>query len=269
MSNRLVRLVCPHCKLYNELNEFRCRRCGKSLSARRARAADSDPNKFTFARTLLRITLLAAFFMMAWYASLLKTSTPLSAEPRQIVARAISVLQQRGFTTEATILRRFVTFRATDHWWNQYFGHPQAYAATNFPFEVMTLYPDFFSKTVDDTERAVILLHESYHLRGQSEETAYAETWRAKEKLGYTAASYSKTRVWSNMRDDTLTYAPTLFTCGASGQEDCVRAGRETTVSDALVFAAIQREQQQNDKWQNNNDAHDAQFLFPNPKRHK
>ncbi len=269
MSNRLVGLVCPHCKLYNELNEFQCRRCGKSLTAQRASAASPDPHKFTFGRTLLRIALLAAFFMIAWYASLLKTSAPLVAEQRQAVERAITILQQHGFTTEATLLRRVTTYRATDHWWNYQFGHPQAYAATNFPFEVMTLYPDFFHKTVDDTERAVILLHESYHLRGQSEETAYAETWRAKEKLGYTAVRYSKTRVWNNMRDDTLTYAPALFTCGASAQEDCVRAGREVMASDSLALAAIQREPQQDDERQNNNDAHYAQFLFPNPKRHK
>jgi hypothetical protein len=269
MSNRLVGLVCPHCNLYNELNEFRCRRCGKSLTAKRASAADYDPNKFTFARTLLRIALLAAFLMIAWYASLLKTSTPLPAEHRQMVERAITILQQRGFTTEATLLRRVVTYRATDHWWNQHFGHPQAYAATNFPFEVMTLYPDFFSKTTDDTERAVILLHEYYHLRGQGEEAAYTETWRAKEKLGYTAVRYSKTRVWSNMRDDTLTYAPTLFTCGASGQEDCVRAGREVAGSDTFAFAAIQDKQQHHDQRQNNNDAHNAQLLLANPKRNK
>lgn len=269
MSNRLVGLVCPHCKLYNELNEFQCRRCGKSLTAQRGGAPSHDPNKFTLGRTLLRIVLLAAFFLIAWYASLVKTSAPLHAEQRQAVERAITILQQRGFTTEATLLRRVVTFRATDHWWNQHFGHPQAYAATNFPFEVMTLYPEFFTKTADDTERAVILLHESYHLRGQGEETAYAEVWKEKEKLGYTAERYSKTRLWNNMRDDTLTYAPALFTCGASGQDDCVRAGGEATASDVLMLAAIQREQQQHNKRQNNNDAHDAQLLLANPKRHK
>ncbi|HEX4945557.1 MAG TPA: hypothetical protein VFZ34_02685 [Blastocatellia bacterium] len=242
MSHRLVGMVCPHCKLYNELSEFQCRRCGKSLSAKRGSLSRYDAHKFTLLRTLLRIALLAAFFLTAWYASLLKTSAPLLAEQRQAVERAITILQQRGFSTEATMLRRVVTFRSTDHWWNYQFGHPQAYAATNFPFEVITLYPDFFSKTVDDTERAVILLHESYHLRGQGEETAYAETWRAKEKLGYNAASYGTTRVWSNMRDDTLTYVPGLFRCGASGQEDCVRAGREVMPSTGLVLTAIQRE---------------------------
>jgi hypothetical protein len=162
------------------------------------------------------------FFLVAWYASLTTTSAPLNAEQRLAVERAIDVLRQRGFADEASLLQRVTTFRSTDHWWNRYFGHPQAYAATNFPFEVMTLYPDFFTRTIDDTERAVILLHESYHLRGQGEDKAYTEVWRRKAALGYTAAKYSKTRVWNNMRDDTLTYAPHLFTCGSSGQEDCM-----------------------------------------------
>lgn len=220
MSNRLVGLVCPHCKLYNELHESPCRRCGKSLSAKRSNATH-DANKFTLGRTLLRITLLATFFLVAWYASLTKTSEPLKAEQRQMVEQAISVLRQRGFREDAELLRQFTTFRSTDHWWNQQFGHPQAYAATNFPFEVMTLYADFFTHTTDDTERAVILLHECYHLRGAGEEKAHAAVWEVKDKLGYTAEKYGKTRVWINMRDDTMTYAPQLFKCGASGQEDC------------------------------------------------
>lgn len=215
-------LVCPHCKLYNELNEFHCRRCSTSLQSERATGFKADKDKFSLRRILTRISLLTVFFLIAGYGSLTTTSEPINAEQRQIVTRAISVLQQKGFADEASLLRRVTTFRSTDHWWNRYFGHPQAYAATNFPFEVMTLYPDFFTKTVDDTERAVILLHESYHLRGQGEDKAYAEVWRRKETLGYTAERYSNTRVWNNMRDDTLTYVPQLFTCGGSGQEDCI-----------------------------------------------
>jgi hypothetical protein len=221
-GNHLSGLICPRCKLYNELNEFHCRRCGMSLSSQRAKEPHADTNKFSPGRVLARISLLTVFFLIAWYGSLTTTSASLNAEQRQAVERAISVLQQKGFADEVSLLRRVTTFRSTDHWWNRYFGHPQAYAATNFPFEVITLYPDFFTKTVDDTERAVILLHESYHLRGQGEDKAYAEVWRRKEALGYTAVRYSKTRVWNNMRDDTLTYVPQFFTCGSSGQEDCI-----------------------------------------------
>jgi ribosomal protein L40E len=212
-------LVCSRCHLYNELNEFRCRRCGHSLQKQRGKERSS--NQFGAAHVFLRIFLLTTFFLIAWYASLTKTSEPLRAEQRQTVEHAINILQQRGFTAEASLLRRVTTFRATDHWWNRQFGHPQAYAATNFPFEVMTLYPDFFTHSVDDIERAAILLHESHHLRGAGEEKAHAEVWQAKDRLGYTADKYGKTRVWTNMRDDTMTYAPKLFTCGASGQQDC------------------------------------------------
>lgn len=241
MTNDLAGLVCPHCKLYNELNEFTCRRCGKSLSAKRAEAAGGgDPNLFAPRRVLTRITLLAAFFLIAWYASLRTTSAPLNIEQRHSVERAINILEQRGFMTEAFLLHRLTTYRATDHWWNRQISHPQAYAATNFPFEVLTLYPEFFTKTTDDTERAIILLHESYHLCGRGEETAYAEVWREKERLGYTAARYNKTRVWSNMRDDTITYAPELFSCGPTGKEDCVTTAK-AGLSGGPALASIQR----------------------------
>lgn len=249
MTNHFAGLVCPHCKLYNESNGFQCRRCNKPLSAQRASSTRKEDRQFTLGRILTRIVLLATFFLVAWYASLTTTSAPLSAEQKQIVARAINILEQRGFTTEVFLLRRVTTFRATDHWWNQRFGHPQAYAATNFPYEVMTLYPEFFTKTADDTERAVILLHESYHLRGQGEEKAYAEVWREKERLGYTEARYNKTRVWNNMRDDTLTFAPELFTCGPAGNDDCLAGGDAVnSFSHRRMLAPVQREQQQSEE---------------------
>jgi hypothetical protein len=50
-------------------------------------------------------------------------------------------------------VRTVVSYRRTDNWWNQYVGHHAAYAATNFPFGVVTLYPAFFRYAVDDTER--------------------------------------------------------------------------------------------------------------------
>lgn len=218
-TSHFAGLVCLHCKLYNELNQLNCRRCGHSLQKQRNKDRTSNP--YSTPRVFMRISLLTIFFLVAWYASLTNTSEPLRIEQRQAVERAINMLQQRGFTTEASLLRRVTTFRASDHWWNRQFDHPQAYAATNFPFEVMTLYPEFFTKSVDDTERAAILLHESYHLRGAGEEKAHGEVWRLKEKLGYTANKYGNTRVWTNMRDDTMTYVPQLFTCGASGKEDC------------------------------------------------
>ena len=75
---------------------------------------------------------------------------------------------------EVFLLDRMTSFRATDHWWNEHVGHGQAYAATNFPFQIMTLYPAFFERSADDVERAIILLHEAQHLRGRGSR----ERWR-------------------------------------------------------------------------------------------
>ena len=107
-----------------------------------------------------------------WSRSLLLTSEPITEDQRVIVRQAIAVLAQAGFTREVVMLRHFANYRATDNWWNRYQGHQQAYAATNFPLGVVTLYRPFFAVAVDDTERAAILLHEAQHLIGAGEEEA-------------------------------------------------------------------------------------------------
>ncbi len=56
--------------------------------------------------------------------------------------------------------------RGNDNWLNASTKYENAYAATNFPIEIMTIYPEFFTDTLDDTERAAILLHEAQHLKG-------------------------------------------------------------------------------------------------------
>ena len=120
------------------------------------------------------------------------------------------------------MLRHFAHFRGTDNWWNRYMGHREAYAATNFPFEIVTLYPEFFDVSTDDNERAVILLHESYHLFGHGEAATLEGVWRNKSKLDWTAEKYEKTKVWKNTREATLSLVPELFRCGPDAQSDCV-----------------------------------------------
>ena len=214
---------CLRCRLSYPSVEERCPSCG-SLQI----AMSNNPNthsgeaaKFTPARVLTRIFLLSLFLLVACYASFLKTSDRLSIDQRYMVERAIDKLQQSGFSQEAFLLNNITSFRTSDHWWNRHVGHGKAYASTNFPFEIMTLYPEFFNATEDDTERAVILLHECYHLRGYGEDNAYTEVWKRKDSLGYSADKYSMTRVWSNMRENTQTKTPNLFICGESGTEDC------------------------------------------------
>jgi len=67
-----------------------------------------------------------------------------------MVQRAITVLVQKGFDRESDLLRKFTVFRSSDNWLNSSIEKENAYAATNYPFEIMTLYPDFFQFPLDD-----------------------------------------------------------------------------------------------------------------------
>ena len=160
--------------------------------------------------------------LFAAYLSLLLTSEDLQFDKRQTVTNAIAILKQKGFDRQGFVLDNLVKYRGTDNWWNRYVGHHDAYAATNFPFEVVTVYPEFFDAAVDDTERAAILLHESYHLLGSGEAAALEGVWRDKQRLGWTEDKYGQTKVWNNNKELTTGSVPVLFQCGADGHSDCV-----------------------------------------------
>jgi hypothetical protein len=159
--------------------------------------------------------------LLGAYGSLLVTSDGLDADQRAAVRRAIEVLDQTGFSRETSVLDRFVSWRSTDNWWNEYVGHQRAYAATNFPFAVVTVYPPFFTVAVDDVERAAILLHEAYHVLGDDEEQVLRHVWLAKQRIGWTEERYGHTRVWRNTREWTAGTVPGLFRCGIDGHSDC------------------------------------------------
>jgi hypothetical protein len=204
-----------------------CKRCGTALDNSRGDAAgggapslESPVGGGLFRRALVVLGVVA-LFVAAAYVSLRVTSEPVTAEQRQLIDRAVGLLDERGFGDSARRLRA-AAYRSTDNWWNRFTGHRDAYAATNFPFEVVTLYPDFFTHPTDDTERAVILLHESYHLAGSSEEKAFAGVWRDKQRLGWTKEKYGTTRVWQSVREFTAQNAPALFRCGRDGRGDCL-----------------------------------------------
>ena len=225
------RRKCLQCGLVNLAADETCRRCGASLieeqsAAIREEQMAVEPAEETVPRRsivqrlgwILGTTLILVF---AAYMSLLLTSEDLPIDQRHTVKNAIAILRQKGFERQAFVLDNLVKYRSTDSWWNRYVGHHDAYAATNFPFEVVTLYPEFFTTAVDDTERAAILLHESYHLFGSGEETALAGVWREKLQLGWTQDTYGRTKVWNNTRELTAAEVPKLFTCGIDGHSDC------------------------------------------------
>jgi hypothetical protein len=217
---------CSQCGLVNFASADECKRCGASLSGPdRAESTIEEteaPQKRSLARRLTWILGMTCVTLAIYYISLLLTSDSIKWQERQTVEHAVAVLEQKGFGKEVFVLRHLVSFRTTDNWWNTQVGHHDAYAATNFPFEVMTLYPEFFDTATDDTERATILLHESYHLFGGGEAAALEGVWRNKGRLGWTAAKYGETKVWKNTRDLTMSEVPQLFRCGLENSSDCV-----------------------------------------------
>jgi hypothetical protein len=247
---------CPRCGLVNWAEGGACKRCGGPLGgpsrattgadgtasaegradagravdaegASRSRVAAHDEESERrrgggLLRRALVVAVIVVVILAGFYVSLLATSEPATAEQRQLIERAIDVLDAKGLGDHTFALRHLVSYRTSDNWWNNWIGHREAYAATNFPFEIVTLYPDFFSQPADDTERAVILLHESYHLAGGNEETAFSGVWRDKAKLGWTKETYGRTVVWRNVRDFTSQNAPRLFSCGDDGKGDCL-----------------------------------------------
>jgi hypothetical protein len=222
---------CPSCGLVNPATAWICRRCDTPLADEAATAESGIPASPVVVPVRPRSFLQRAgwiigatlFVLAAAYLSLLLTSDDLSFDQRQSVEAAIVVLRQKGFDRQVFVLSHLARYRSTDNWWNRYVGHHEAYAATNFPFEVVTLYPEFFTAAVDDTERAAILLHESYHLFGSGEEKALEKTWREKSRIGWVGGHYGQTKVWRNTREQTADSVPSLFKCGPDGHADCTK----------------------------------------------
>jgi hypothetical protein len=206
-----------------------CRRCGSPLTGDDPIERQLDPEaevetsgkKRSLLKRLTWILGATLIALLICYLSLLSSSDALQPDQREEVQKAIAVLEQHGFGREVFILKHLTVFRATDNWWNRYIGHREAYAATNFPFEVVTLYPEFFTVPVDDNERAAILLHESCHLMGSGEEAALGSTWRRKRQLGWTIDRYKQTRLWNATEPLTRAQFPYMFKCGPDGQSDC------------------------------------------------
>lgn len=158
---------------------------------------------------------------MIFHLSLLITSMPIETEKRAAIDRAVALLEAKGFDREVFLLKFAVTFRDSDNWFNLLTEKENAYAATNFPFGIITLYPDFYTKTQDDTERAMVLLHEARHLQGDNEPEAYEYVWLNRQKLGWTTLSHGTTPTFVTIELQTRENSPELFTCPARLWDDC------------------------------------------------
>jgi len=175
----------------------------------------------SYAKIFATYLVLASLVISIFYLSLLITSLPLPADERYAVDRAISLLEEKGFEDDAFWLRQAATFRRWDNWLNKLNSSENAYAATNFPFGIITLHPDFFNKAADDTERAMILLHEARHLRGSDERSAYEYVWRNRKKLGWTILTHGTTETYITIELQTREHSPELFKCRANLWNDC------------------------------------------------
>jgi hypothetical protein len=212
---------CPQCGLINFLSARNCSRCGSGLGE----SENISPNRGFLKSALAKRTAIciAVLFiaLLGFYGSLILSADSLDREQQARVQAAIRILEQRGFTNEVLLLKYVTVFRSNDNWLNASVEKESAYAATNFPFEIVTIYPDFYTYTVDDLERAAVLLHEAKHLEGNDEKEAYEFVWRNRKRLGWTSADYSGSLIWRETRKLTKEYVPAMFVCDFSDFGDC------------------------------------------------
>ncbi len=222
---------CSDCGLVNFQTAEFCQRCHTKLSrvanSSTEFSSDTDLGKkldsgaiWLFKRLATAIAVSAVLLAFA-YVSLLYSAAQLSIENRKEVDEAINLLDQKGFAREVFLLRWTTAFRSNDNWFNVMTKHDNAYAATNFPFEIVTVYEDFFTKPIDATERAAILLHEAQHLQGAGEEKAYEYAWRNRFRLGWTREHYSNSAIYLNVLRSTRETVPALFQCERNVEHDC------------------------------------------------
>jgi len=214
---------CTSCKLVNFAAAQACARCGLPLAD--AIPVENPEDRVNKSSRIVRraavCLIVAACAVLGFYLSLIMSAGRLSYAQKIEVNKAISILEDKGFSDEVFLLNYLTAFRAQDNWLNAAVAKENAYAATNFPFEIMTLYPDFFTYPADDTERAAILLHEARHLQGKDEKEAYEFIWKNRQKLGWTEDKYGNSPVWQNVRRQTRDYVPLLFNCDGNEFGDC------------------------------------------------
>ncbi len=214
---------CPNCRLINFPGVEYCVRCNFFLVAETVSSINSG---FAHSKVLKRIAVLifvCIFTLLGFYFSLIVSAKKLTYEEGKTVERTILILKEKGFSGEVFLLEYLTAFRSNDNWLNASIEKENAYAATNYPFEIITLYPDFFEVPVDDTERAAILLHEAKHLQGADEKEAYEYVWKHRKQLGWTKETHSNSLIWNNVRNQTKEYAPHLFVCDTNEYSDCTQ----------------------------------------------
>jgi hypothetical protein len=212
---------CSNCRLVNFPGIKICARCEADLCPPPGMEPLGSKRQSNLAYRALVCVGVCIAVLLGFYLSLVASAHPLSIEEKSTVRGAIRALKEKGFAYETFLLENLTVFRSDDNWLNASVAKENAYAATNFPFEIVTLYPDFFTYPADDIERAAILLHEARHLSGKDEKDAYSFVWTHRKQLGWTEDRYSGSPVWRNIRKQTQDHVPELFLCDSSQAGDC------------------------------------------------
>ena len=218
--------TCEICRTKNDASAYACKRCSATLVRSLSPDQTEHQRGARLGQRISAVILVCIALLAGFYMSLIMSAQKLTIREREQVTSAIALLEEKGFTREVFLLRHLTAYRSNDNWLNASVSKENAYAATNFPFEIMTLYPDFFSYPADDTERAAILLHEAKHLQGKDEKTAYEFVWKNREKLGWTQEKYFRSTVWEAVRMQTRENVPELFTCPENQFLDCTARAR-------------------------------------------
>lgn len=212
---------CSNCHLVNFPDAVECARCEGDLVAVESVAGPAGKRRSGLIVRAMICLVVCVLAVLGFYFSLVVSASSLTIEQKSTVRRATAILKDKGFSRHAFLLQNLTVYRSNDNWLNASVAKENAYAATNFPFEIMTLYPDFFTYPVDDVERAAILLHEAEHLKGHDEHDAYKFVWENRKILGWTKAKYWSSPVWQNIRQQTIDHAPELFVCENKEYRDC------------------------------------------------
>ncbi len=214
-------MKCQNCKLVNYPDSEYCARCKSELTGFAETESGSVRLRSHLMRRAIICVLVCVGVIAGFYATLIFSAATLTIDQKRLTQSAIHVLEEKGFSKDVFLLKRIVVFRSNDNWLNASVEKENAYAATNFPFEIITLYPDFFTYPVDDTERAAILLHEAQHLMGKDEKEAYEFVWKNRKKLGWTGENYANSVILTAVRKQTKELVPLLFVCDVNPYGDC------------------------------------------------
>lgn len=212
---------CSNCRLVNFAKADFCVRCRSKLGETENIASNDGFLKSPLVKRLSVLLLVCLITIAGFYTSLLFSADSLTYNQRNKVNDAIELLKEKGFKDEVFYLEKFAVFRSNDNWLNASVQKEKAFAATNFPFEIMTLYPEFFLYPADRTEHAAILLHEARHLQGKDEHDAYEYVWKNRWQLGWTRDKYKASEVWIAVQRQTQESVPEIFVCETKPNFDC------------------------------------------------